>query len=350
MRDILRRLHAADVGMFDDGAEGGGDEALEEGEGDATGGTDGGGDAAASSWLSEETKAKLLRRIDETGELQVTAEDLTPEELEAFEAALARGEVDAAESEVPPWWEGPRVELPRLGSDGTPPIVDLGEAEGPEPAPTLGSEVPPPPLRPLPPIGAMTGGRGPSPLVAHGVAGALAAWAYACRQLGPEGLEEDAVSPAETMAALEATLRGDAPGPTLSEAVRGVLGAAEASGPRGAREAALVAFADASAVLALGRVAALLALVDAARAVSAGVAALKRTGGQGTRRAERRRADKLRALRAARRKLDFYTSWVNELPEGDLQALAEDLRASLAALAPEPDRPAPAVVEVPSSG
>lgn len=344
MRDILRRLHATEV----DASNPLGDAGIES-ESDEDEGTDAdqSGEGNEASWLSEATKAKLLRRIEETGELQVAASDLTPEELAAFEDAVARGEVDAVEDQVPPWWEGSLSGLPRLRSDGTPPIVDLDEAEGAEPAATLGSEIPPPPLTPVPSMGAMTGGRGPSPLVAHGVAGALVAWAYACRQLGPEGLEEDPVGPAETMAALEATLRGDAPPQSLAEALRGVLSAAAASGFRGAREATTVAVADAAAVLGLGRVATLLALVDAARAVSAGVVALKRPAAEDkTGRAARRRVDKLRTLRAARRKLDFYASWANELPEGDLEALATDVRTALASLTTEPDRGGPAVLEV----
>lgn len=330
MQEILQRLHEAE--LADDGGSSSSDEG---GSGSsAGGGVGGGGGAAEAEGLSEATLHRLLARLQASDgkDIDISEEDLTPAELAAFHRALAAGELSSAVAPWQPWWLGDDAAALQLGAGGTRLVAEGEEGAGGgaglgEPDGSGGGDLPAPPSRPLPPLAALTR-MAPSPLLQYQLLDLLYAYAFTLRlfngDYGPVAAEaaDTALALSAVLAATagsgggNATESNSAAAPSAASVLLSCVGHACAppAGSREQRSFAVGVLADVVALLARGRVLALLALLDLSRLLEAAKqqAAGKRGAGAGKSRGSRAVA---RRLVAAQRKLVFFLSWANELPE-----------------------------------
>ncbi|KAL4452311.1 hypothetical protein ABPG75_007973 [Micractinium tetrahymenae] len=367
MVEILQRLHLQEV----EGGDGGSSEEESEEEGEEGGG------------LSQQTLHRLLAKTQAAGgELEVAAEDLSPEELAAFHRALAAGELSGAVHPWQPWWLSEEAAQLELGASGTPLVAEhaAGAAAAGQQGSGVqqgavqqqaqqqsdrvdglagGSGLPPPPSRPLPPLAALTRAA-PSPLLRYQLLDLLYAYCFTLRRYNGD-YQWEAADAADTLFALSAVLAATAPGPAAagSTAAGGSdAGAGSSSGGGGdasagaapvllgcvqracqppvgshdARGFAVSVLSDVAAMLQLGRPVVLTALMDATRLVEAarqqleagseGRGAAKEGSGASEKEHKQRQMELRRRLVAAERKLLFFLSWANEQPPEAYELLA----------------------------
>lgn len=264
------------------------------------------------------------------GELEVAAEDLTPQELAAFHRALAAGELSGAVQPWQPWWLSEEAARLELGAGGTALVAEeqaaaaaaaggegrqasgmpgeqaaeaqeqqQQQAAGQPPkqgdGQATGSALPPPPSRPLPPLSALTRAA-PSPLLRHQLLDLLYAYCLTLRRYNGD-YRWEATDAADTLFALSAVLAATAPGGASSNAASSTSSSSSSSdlpgvgdasagppsvllgcmqracqppvGSRDARGFAVSVLSDVAAMLQLGRPVVLTALMDTTRLVEA---------------------------------------------------------------------------------
>lgn len=366
MLDILQRLHLQEV----------------EGSGGGSSDDEGSEEEGAEGGLSQQTLHRLLAKMQAAGgELEVAAEDLTPQELAAFHRALADGELSGAVPPWQPWWLSEDAARLELGAGGTALVAEQhAGAAGPgreaRQAPAMSQQqpaqqqhqqqapsppgqvegqarasvMPPPPSRPLPPLAALTRAA-PSPLLGYQLLDLLYAYCLTLRRYNGD-YQWEAADAADTLFALSAVLAAASTGAATASSSSGGAAAAQAGdgaapvllgcvqracqppvGSRDARGFAVSVVSDVAAILQLGRPVVLTALMDATRLVEAarqqleagqGVARGGISGSDGDKEQRQRLKQLRRHLVAAERKLLFFLSWANEqLPEAyELLALA----------------------------
>lgn len=251
------------------------------------------------------------------GELEVAAEDLTPQELAAFHRALADGELSGAVPPWQPWWLSEDAARLELGAGGTALVAEQhAGAAGPgreaRQAPAMSQQqpaqqqhqqqapsppgqvegqarasvMPPPPSRPLPPLAALTRAA-PSPLLGYQLLDLLYAYCLTLRRYNGD-YQWEAADAADTLFALSAVLAAASTGAATASSSSGGAAAAQAGdgaapvllgcvqracqppvGSRDARGFAVSVVSDVAAILQLGRPVVLTALMDATRLVEA---------------------------------------------------------------------------------
>jgi hypothetical protein len=276
---------------------------------------------------------------------RISADDLAPAELRAFESALASGEAAAGVEPWHPWWLSEEAAQLELSAGGTALVEPVGGAAAGEAA---RGAVPPPPAAPLPRLAALTS-RPPSPALPLHFLDLIYAYCLVLRlfngDYGADVAEAAAVA-ASVSSVLGARAPGGEDGPATGgpDSVDGALleCVVRACAPAGAAPHAPRAFAaavlhDVAAVLQLGRPTAVTALGDLSRLAAGGAEELRgssagggqgRQGGGGAARALRRR------LELAARKLLFFSVWANEQPGAAFDALALQAARAAAAHAP----------------
>ncbi|GAB4818983.1 hypothetical protein N2152v2_006029 [Parachlorella kessleri] len=308
MLDILQKLHEQ---KLDDDVHSGANSSSED---------------EAQGQLSQQTIQQLARKL-EAGQ-EVTAADLTPEELQAFHREVAAGAVSEVVQPWQPWWLSAEAAELELGDGGSSLVAPLAEAAGAaEPALATASgasALPPPPSKPLPPLAALTKSR-PSPLLQYHLLDLLYAYCYVLRLYNGD-YTADPSEAADLVFALSGVLAAaaGAQGPSVGMEASSPTAASvlldsirPPAGTRQQQRAAVAVLTDVIAVLQLGRAVVVTALMDLSRLLEAARRQLEDgpawLGGSGAATKDAKRLQ--RKLVAAERKLLFFLSWANEQPQ-----------------------------------
>ncbi|BDA48131.1 probable zinc finger HIT domain-containing protein 2 at N-terminal half [Coccomyxa sp. Obi] len=150
MMEILRRFNESDETLP-------GSDMIEEGE-------ESGAEEGAEEGLSVETLAKLMAQIEQGQDVEIQESDLSPEDLAAFERAVASGSLARLVVPWQPWWRTQEAAQISLSTAGTRIIYTQSTHEEPAGPSTDIGVIPPPPSTPLPLVATLSKAQ-PSPLL-----------------------------------------------------------------------------------------------------------------------------------------------------------------------------------------
>jgi hypothetical protein len=335
MQDILRLLHQQQI------------EDLEEGSGSGSGGSD-----EENSDDEELVPGFSMHRalLFATGEL--TVDDLTPGELEAFqkEALTTEGDVAAEVQAWQPWWTTQAAAELQLSAPGTKCIEEVTPPSSLSSPPIAASEdqqqilPPPPPTTPLPAFSSLTS-QPPSPALPLHLLDLLYSYCLTLRLFNGQ-YSTDILDAISTVLASSSVLGGshsfsppspdDVPSTVLLNCVMHVCSSTEAGRAQVPRSFAIGILSDVAIVLQLGRAVVVTALTDLSRLVDLGLTETRSASINTNKNVEDLNADQIEELqqqqrdckqmmsllKQAQRKMLFFLSWVNEVGDAVAPALA----------------------------
>lgn len=292
-------------------------------------------------------QSRVLRIFSLQGDLSV--DDLTPEELAAFERQLASGEAATAVQAWEPWWLTPAAAELELSPSGTKLIQELepllkteiSQTMPSTPPPQIKEEqveesldisqpegvLPPPPPMALPPLSSLIS-KPPSPVLSLHLLDLIYSYCLVLRLFNGQYTTDPLEAAATLLDASRVLGPSKPPGsyrpapisasmsPTtvLLDCVVHVCGP-EARSCHVPRSFAVGILSDVARVLELGRAVVVTALLDLSRIVDAGLGEARTAGAQ-------QHKELISKLKQAHRKLLFFLSWANERAEDVCPALA----------------------------
>lgn len=339
MQDILRLLHQQQIEDLDGGSGGSEDEEQEE-------------------EISDDDEEELvpgfsLHRALLFAQGDLTLDDLTPEELAAFQKEVLRTPIAGGGGEGAlevqpwqPWWTTQAAAELQLSASGTKCIEEIVENTQVEHTLLTAQEqilIPSPPAAPLPPLSSLTS-KPPSPALPLHLLDLLYSYCIVLRLFNGQ-YSTDVLDAATTVLSASSVLGDvhsppsstDVPSSVLLNSIVHVC-STEAGRSQVPRSFAIGILSDVAMVLQLGRSVVVTALTDLSRIVDAGLEEARTcitnfkssstdegdSGETKTNKEELQQEYKkmITQLKLAQRKLLFFISWANEAADTITPALA----------------------------
>jgi hypothetical protein len=342
MQDILRLLHQQQIEDLEGGGSGGSSENDKNSE---------------NSDDNEELMPGFsLHRALLFAQGELNLDDLTAEELEAFqrEALDIDGEVAVAEAITAwqPWWMTQDAAELQLSVTGTKCIEEIETIENPASSNAniinnSDQVVPPPPATPLPPLSSLIS-QPPSPTLPLHLLDLLYSYCLTLRLFNGQ-YTTDVLDAVSTVLTSSSVLGGrslssnshlhsppsstDVPSTVLLSRVMHVCSSTDAGRAQVPRSFAIGILSDVAMVLQLGRAVIVTALIDLSRLVDAGLiearscvtsisSSSKNKNDQMNVEQQLEYKNTITQLKQAQRKLLFFLSWANEVGDSVAPALA----------------------------